>query len=50
VQDKIRKVQNTGGDVWEDMKAGSELSWEAFDDSIRSAEHKMSKKSQKTVE
>ncbi len=36
VQDKVRKVQGAGGNAWEDMKAGTELSWEAFEESVKS--------------
>jgi len=36
VQDKVNKIQRGGGDAWEDMKAGTELSWEAFDESVKS--------------
>ncbi len=35
VQDKVSKLQRAGGDVWEDMKTGTELSWEAFDESVK---------------
>jgi len=34
VKDKVDKLQKTGGDAWEDMKAGVELSWEVFEDSV----------------
>lgn len=36
VQDKVSKLQKAGSNAWEDMKAGSELSWEAFDESVKS--------------
>ena len=36
VQNKVSKIQTAGGDAWEDMKAGAELSWEAFDESVKS--------------
>jgi len=35
VQDKVNKVQEACGDVWEDMKAGTELSWEVLNDSVK---------------
>ena len=35
VKDKVDKLQKTGGDAWEDMKAGVELSWEVFEDSVK---------------
>ena len=35
VQDKVNKVHEAGGDVWEDMKAGTGLSWEVFNDDIK---------------
>jgi phage host-nuclease inhibitor protein Gam len=35
VQDKVNKVQEACGDVWEDMKAGAGLSWEVFNDDIK---------------
>ena len=37
VQDKVKKIKNAGGDAWEDMKAGAELSWEVFEDSVKNA-------------
>jgi len=33
---KLSKIQSVSGNVWEDMKAGTELSWEAFDESVKS--------------
>ena len=36
VEDKVSKVQGASGDAWEDMKAGGELSWEAFEESVKS--------------
>jgi hypothetical protein len=35
VQNKILKVREVSGNAWEDMKAGTELSWEVFEDSIK---------------
>ena len=36
VQSKILKIREASGNAWEDMKAGAELSWEAFEDSVKS--------------
>jgi phage host-nuclease inhibitor protein Gam len=36
LQTKVSKVIEAGGNAWEDMKAGSELSWEVFEDSVKS--------------
>ena len=36
VQSKILKIREVSGNAWEDMKAGAELSWEAFEDSVKS--------------
>lgn len=35
LQTKVSKVIEAGGNSWEDMKAGSELSWEVFEDSVK---------------
>jgi hypothetical protein len=37
VQHKLSKIRNVSGNAWEDMKAGVELSWEVFHDSVKSA-------------
>ena len=37
LQTKVSKIREASGNAWEDMKAGSELSWEVFDDSVKSA-------------
>jgi hypothetical protein len=37
VQDKVNKIQKASGDAWEDMKAGAELSWEVFNESVKNA-------------
>jgi len=34
VQDQVDKLQKASGNAWEDMKAGAELSWEVFQDSV----------------
>lgn len=36
VQDKVDKLQKASGNAWEDMKAGVELSWEVFENSVKS--------------
>jgi predicted ArsR family transcriptional regulator len=36
VQDQVNKLQKSSGNVWEDMKAGTELSWEVFENSVKS--------------
>ena len=36
VQSKILKIREASGNAWEDMKAGAELSWEAFEESVKS--------------
>jgi len=35
LQTKVSKVIEAGGNAWEDMKAGAELSWEVFEDSVK---------------
>jgi len=35
VQDRVEKLQKASGNAWEDMKAGAELSWEVFEDSVK---------------
>ena len=37
LQEKVSKIQKASGDAWEDMKAGIELSWEVFNDSVKNA-------------
>ncbi len=36
VQSKISKIRDVSGNAWEDMKAGAELSWETFEESVKS--------------
>ena len=36
VQDQVDKLQKASGNAWEDMKAGAELSWEVFENSVKS--------------
>jgi len=40
VQDQVDKLQKAGGNAWEDMKAGAELSWEVFNDSLKRGRRK----------
>ena len=40
VQDQVDKLQKASGNVWEDMKAGAELSWEVFQDSVKTGKRK----------
>jgi len=35
LQDKVSKIKEASGNAWEDMKAGAELSWEAFNDAFK---------------
>jgi len=35
LQNKVSKIKDASGNAWEDMKTGSELSWEVFQDSIK---------------
>ena len=37
VENKLLKMRNVSGNAWEDMKAGVELSWEVFNDSVKNA-------------
>jgi len=36
LQKKVSKIREASGNAWEDMKAGAELSWEVFQDSVKS--------------
>jgi hypothetical protein len=40
VQDQVDKLQKASGNAWEDMKAGAELSWEVFQDSVKTGKRK----------
>ena len=40
VQDQVDKLQKASGNAWEDMKAGTELSWEVFQDSLKRGKSK----------
>ena len=35
VQDQVDKLQKASGNAWEDMKSGTELSWEVFENSVK---------------
>ena len=35
LRDQVNKIQTAGGNAWEDMKAGAELSWEAFNEAVK---------------
>jgi methionine salvage enolase-phosphatase E1 len=35
LQNKVAKIREASGNAWEDMKAGTELSWEVFQDSVK---------------
>jgi len=37
LQDKVSKIREASGNAWEDMKAGAELSWEVFNESVKNA-------------
>ena len=36
LQDKVSNIKEASGNAWEDIKAGAELSWEAFNESVKS--------------
>ena len=40
LQDKVNRIREASGNAWEDMKAGTELSWEVFNDSVKSSKRK----------
>jgi hypothetical protein len=35
LQNNVTHIREASGNVWEDMKAGTELSWEVFNDSVK---------------
>jgi hypothetical protein len=41
VEHKLLKIRNASGNAWEDMKAGVDLSWEVFHDSVKKAFRKI---------
>ena len=43
LQNKVTKINEAGGNAWEDMKAGSGLSWEVLNDSVKPGKQKKSK-------
>jgi hypothetical protein len=40
LQKKVSKIREASGNAWEDMKAGSDLSWEVFNESAKSKKGK----------
>ena len=40
LQNKVAKICEASGNAWEDMKAGTELSWEVFQDSLKRSKSK----------
>jgi hypothetical protein len=40
LQNKVAKIRKATGNAWEDMKAGTELSWEVFQDSVKRGKSK----------
>ena len=40
LQNKVVKIREASGNAWEDMKAGTELSWEVFQDSLKRGKSK----------
>ena len=40
LQNKVARAEKASGNAWEDMKAGTELSWEVFNDSVKSTKKK----------
>ncbi len=38
LQNKVTQIREASGNAWEDMKAGTELSWEVFNDSVKKSE------------
>jgi hypothetical protein len=40
LQNTVAKIREASGNAWEDMKAGTELSWEVFQDSVESIKRK----------
>ncbi|MCK7538477.1 MAG: hypothetical protein MZV63_49740 [Marinilabiliales bacterium] len=43
LQNKVAKIREASGNAWEDMKAGTELSWEVFQDSVKRSKRNHSK-------
>jgi methionine salvage enolase-phosphatase E1 len=42
LNDKVNRLQKASGDAWKDMKAGTELSWEVFNDAIKKLRNRRS--------
>jgi len=40
VQGQVDKLQKASGNAWDDMKAGTELSWEVFQESLKRGKSK----------
>jgi hypothetical protein len=40
LQNKVAGVEKASGNAWEDMKAGTGLSWEVFNDAVKSTKKK----------
>jgi hypothetical protein len=40
LQNKVTRIKGASGNAWEDMKAGTELSWEVFNESVKKAKRK----------
>jgi phage host-nuclease inhibitor protein Gam len=40
LQNKVARIEEASGNAWEDMKAGTKLSWEVFNNSIKSEKRK----------
>ena len=40
LQNKVAGLEKASGNAWEDMKAGTGLSWEVFNDSVKSTKKK----------
>lgn len=36
LKNKVTRIEGASGNAWEDMKAGTELSWQVFNDSVKS--------------
>jgi hypothetical protein len=36
LKEKVNRIRSASGNAWEDMKTGTELSWEAFEESVNS--------------
>ena len=40
LENKVNSIREASGNAWEDMKAGAALSWEVFNDSVKSSRRK----------